>query len=152
MIKYQNYDVVFNEIPDMVSLAINITNCQNRCVGCHTSVLRQNIGIELTEEEIDRLIKINSGINCIIFMGEGNDKKLLELAKYIKNHYDIKIAIYSGRDEVEKEYFDIFDYIKIGHYEQKFGSLNDKNTNQRLYQIDSGNVIDITYKFWKILE
>ena len=64
MIKYKNYMVVFEEIPDKVTLAVNITNCQNRCVGCHSPELRENIGNELTTNEIDKMIKENDGINC----------------------------------------------------------------------------------------
>ena len=63
MIKYRDYAVVFEEMPKYLSLAINITNCQNRCIGCHTPELRENIGKELTIEELDRLINENSGIS-----------------------------------------------------------------------------------------
>ena len=36
MLKYANFDVVFQEVPDEVTLAINITNCPNQCPGCHS--------------------------------------------------------------------------------------------------------------------
>ena len=52
-----------------------------------------------------------------------------------------------------------FNYIKLGPYIEELGPLNNKNTNQRLYQVreerdettgDSyKGVTDITYKFWK---
>ena len=51
MIKYKDYYVVFEEIPDKITLAVNITNCQNRCIGCHSPELRENIGKELTTDE-----------------------------------------------------------------------------------------------------
>ena len=87
------------------------------------------------EERYHRVIVEESKTDDLYLMIEKNILKLI-----------------SKNLDLSKEYFDIFDYVKIGHYEQKFGPLNDKNTNQRLYQIDSGNVKDITYKFWKILE
>lgn len=31
MVRYHNFDIVFAEIPDETTLAINITNCPNRC-------------------------------------------------------------------------------------------------------------------------
>ena len=85
MLKFKDSYIVFEEIPDRVSLAVNITNCQNNCIGCHSPELRLNNGEELTEGIIDKLIKENYGIDCFLFMGEGKDRgRLLELAKYIK--------------------------------------------------------------------
>lgn len=150
MIKYKDSHIVFEEIPNMVSLALNITNCQNMCVGCHSPELRLNNGIELTKKEIDKLIDSNYGINCVVFMGEGKDKNtLLNLAKHIKNTYNIAVGVYSGRNSVEEEYFTIFDYIKVGEYKSEYGPLNDKNTNQRLYKISNNICEDITYLLWK---
>ena len=74
MIKYADTKVVFQEVPDKVSLAINITNCQQNCKGCHSPYLKGNIGTLMTAKSIDELIKQNEGINCVIFMGEGNDR------------------------------------------------------------------------------
>lgn len=150
MIKFKDSYIVFEEIPDRVSLAVNITNCQNNCIGCHSPELRLNNGEELTEEIIDKLINENYGIDCFLFMGEGKERgRLLELAKYIKRNYDLKVAIYSGRNDVELDFYEVFDYIKVGEYKEEFGPLNKDTTNQRLYEITSNNVIDITYKFWK---
>lgn len=149
MIKYISQDVmvVFSEIPDEITLALNISNCQNNCIGCHTSYLRENIGDELTEEVLHNLIEQNSGISCICFMGEGNDTQALKnLALYICREFpDLKVALYSGREAVEDELYDIFDYVKIGPYKKEYGPLNEKTTNQRLYK----NRVDITNKFWR---
>lgn len=150
MIKFKDSYIVFEEIPDRVSLAVNITNCQNNCIGCHSPELRLNNGEELTEGMVDKLIKENYGIDCFLFMGEGKDReRLLELAKYIKHNYNLKVAIYSGRNNVEFDFYEVFDYIKVGEYKKEFGPLNQETTNQRLYEITSNNVIDITSKFWK---
>ena len=150
MLKFKDSYIVFEEIPDRVSLAVNITNCQNNCVGCHSPELRLNNGEELTEGIIDKLIKENYGIDCFLFMGEGKDRgRLLELAKYIKHNYDLKVAIYSGRNNVESDFYEVFDYIKIGEYKEEFGPLNKKTTNQRLYEVGADGIKDITYKFWK---
>lgn len=149
MIKYIPEDllVVFEEIPDEITLAINISNCQNHCINCHSPYLRQNIGNELTEEVLHNLIEQNSGISCVCFMGEGNDcEALLNLAQYIRREFsNLKTALYSGRVAVEDEIYDYFDYVKVGPYIESLGPLNSKTTNQRLYK----NKEDITYKFWK---
>jgi anaerobic ribonucleoside-triphosphate reductase activating protein len=157
MIKYKDYYVVFEEIPDKITLAVNITNCQNRCIGCHSPELRENIGKELTTDEIDHMIKENDGINCFLFMGEGNDlETLVNLAKYIKENYQLSVALYSGREKSEYELLKTFDFIKIGPYIEKYGPLNKETTNQRLYHIkhfeDSDiefKIEDITGKFWR---
>lgn len=150
MIKYKDAYVVFEEIPEKISLAINITNCQNNCIGCHSPELRTNSGKELTNEELDKMINENYGVNCVLFMGEGKDKnRLLDIAIYAKNTYNIDIAVYSGRDEVEEEYYKVFDYVKVGRYDEKYGPLNKNTTNQRLFKIDGDNIVDITHKFWR---
>ncbi len=149
MIKYipQDTSVVFSEIPDEITLALNISNCQNCCIGCHTSYLRENIGTELTPEVLSAEIQKNSGISCVCFMGEGNDREaLINLARFIHDNYpDLKTALYSGRVAVEDDLYDVFDYIKVGPYIEALGPLNSKTTNQRLYK----NREDITYKFWR---
>ena len=151
MLKFLNTMVVFEEIPDKISLAVNMTNCQNKCVGCHSPQLRKDIGKELTEEVVDELIKENEGINCFLFMGEGNDKdSLIKMARYIKEKYaSLSLAIYSGRDNVEDDFYELFDYVKIGPYIAKFGPLNKDTTNQRLLKIEDGERKDITSMFWK---
>ena len=150
MIKYRDYFVVFEEIPNRISLALNITNCQNMCVGCHSPELRLDGGVELTNGEMDNLIEKNYGVNCVLFMGEGKDmERLLEIAQYVKNKYDIAVAVYSGRNNVEEEYYEIFDYVKVGEYKKEFGPLNSPTTNQRLYRMTEDGKEDITYLFWK---
>lgn len=57
MLKYIETAVVFSEIPDEISLDINITNCPYRCPGCHSAYLQQDIGSDLTTDKIDELIK-----------------------------------------------------------------------------------------------
>ena len=37
MLKYVNHDIVFQEFPDEVTLAINLSCCPNGCTGCHSA-------------------------------------------------------------------------------------------------------------------
>lgn len=80
-------------------------------------------------------------------MGEGKDHNgLLSLAEYLKTTYpDIARGIYSGREKVEEDIYNVFDYVKVGPYIAELGPLNKKTTNQRLYKHGE----DITYKFWE---
>lgn len=151
MLKYVDAKVVFAEVPNEVTLAINISNCPCQCKGCHSSYLAQDIGTELTFSELRRLIKHNSGISCIAFMGGDSEPKRIDaLASFVTNHYQLKVAWYSGRQELSKE-IDLqnFDFIKLGPYIEELGPLNSKNTNQRFYKVNGKELIDITSKFYK---
>lgn len=157
MLKYVDTRVVFAEIPDEITLAVNISNCPCKCEGCHSSYLAEDIGEVLIEKKIDELITRNRGISCIALMGGDSDyQELNRLAHYIREHWDIKIAWYSGRQELDKN-IDLanFDYIKLGPYIKSFGPLNSKTTNQRFYTIvydpvdEDYSMVDITHKFWK---
>ena len=151
MLKYLNTQVTFAEVPDEITLCINITGCKNGCKNCHSSYLAQDIGTELTFSELRRLIKHNSGISCIAFMGGDSEPKRIDaLASFVTNHYQLKVAWYSGRQELSKE-IDLqnFDFIKLGSYKEEFGPLNSKTTNQRFYKVSDGELVNITSKFWK---
>lgn len=141
--------VVMEEIPGKVTLAIDISNCRGNCIGCHSPFLKLDIGEELTEEVIDALVEDNFGINCFLFMGEGRDhKRLMELARYVKEKHHLEIGLYSGRQEVEDGIWDLFDYVKVGPYLPEKGPLTKKTTNQRLYHITEKGREDITARFW----
>lgn len=150
MLKYVGYYVVFREIPDEISLAINITNCPIRCVDCHSKKLWEDIGNELNWDELQGLISENPGITCVLFMGgDANLYEVEELAKLIRQNYNLKIALYSGnRMNVIRKvlHFRYFDYIKTGPFIKERGPLNSKNTNQRLYKVVR-NFLD-----WKYLK
>jgi len=144
------------EIPDKVSLAVEVTCCQQRCPGCHSSFLREDIGDELDEAAIDGLLSDNFGVNCFLFLGEGNDAgRLLELARHVRDRHGIPVAVYSGRRQVEEEFYRVFDYVKVGPYNALRGPLNSSTTNQRLYKVThlSSAAVeymteDITWRFW----
>ncbi len=154
MLKYVNTGIVFQEIPDEVTLAINISNCPCHCPGCHSKYLWEDIGLPLNVEAIDDFVETyGTDITCIAFMGGDADAKgVAMLAQYIREEHPIfKVAWYSGRlripSSVDKS---IFDYIKIGPYIRHLGPLKQPTTNQRLYrQRDDGSFEDITYRFWK---
>jgi len=154
MLKYVNTAVVFQEIPDEVTLAINIANCPCRCPGCHSQYLWEDIGIPLDTAAIDAFVgKFMPDITCIAMMGGDADPKGVNLlAQYIHEEYpQLKVAWYSGRLRVPPVVCKAdFDYIKIGPFIRHLGPLNQRTTNQRMYRRkDNGEFEDITYRFWK---
>ena len=160
MVKYYNAMVVFEEIPDEITLAINITNCPCHCKGCHSEFLWEDKGILLTSEELDLLIDKNDGITTVCFMGGDAEPEVINvLAEYVHEIKHLKVGWYSGRDSYYKNInFNYFDYIKLGHYDENLGGLNKETTNQRLFKITHEKLEDgvkklsfedITSKFWK---
>lgn len=162
MLKYVNTDVVFQEIPNETTLAINISNCPCHCKGCHSSYLAGDIGTELTAHSLLELLKKNKGITCVAMMGGDSEPQEVEyFSELVKNIAGLRYAWYSGRQELPKN-IDIskFNYIKLGPYIEELGGLKSPTTNQRLYEVkmckeldEKGNPIygleDITEVFWK---
>lgn len=154
MLRYTEAEITFAEIPDEISLCINISNCPCHCEGCHSSYLAQDIGKELNEDELTHLIDRNKGISCVAFMGgDASPHEIHTLAMYIREHYpNLKIAWYSGREQIHIRAalnLQNYDYIKIGPYMPDRGPLNNPNTNQKFFKITNGELENITYKFWK---
>ncbi len=155
MLKYVNTDVVFQEIPDEVTLAINISNCPCRCPGCHSKFLWGDAGQLLDEKAIDAFInEFGNDISCLAFMGGDSEPSEVDrLAAYIRKTYpDKKTAWYTGRTLISKQINRAnFDYIKVGPYIAHLGSLKSKTTNQRLFRLDhkKREMVDITSRFWK---
>jgi anaerobic ribonucleoside-triphosphate reductase activating protein len=154
MLKYVNSDVVFQEIPDEVTLAINISNCPCRCPGCHSRYLWEDVGLPLNTEAIDDFVEeYGDDITCFAFMGGDSDPKGVNiLAQYIHEEYpQFKVAWYSGKTVISAAVNRAdFDYIKIGPFIRHLGPLKSPTTNQRLYrQNDQGEFEDITHRFWK---
>ena len=154
MLKYVNTDVVFQEIPDETTLAVNISNCPCRCPGCHSRYLWEDIGLPLDVNAIDDFMsRVGDDITCMAFMGgDAEPVEVNRLAQYIHETYpQLKVAWYSGRIRIPAAITKTdFDYIKIGPFIRHLGPLKQPTTNQRLYRIeDDGMMTDITSRFWK---
>lgn len=152
--KYVDTQVVFREVPDELTLAINISGCPVKCPGCHSSYLAQDIGEILDEESLQNLIDANPGITCVSFMGGDADPAYVShLADRVKE-IGLKTCWYSGRDlTLAQPVIPSLDFIKVGPYIDEFGPLDFETTNQRFYHIEhtaNGPVLtDWTEKFRK---
>ena len=152
MLKYVNTMVTFSEVPDEISLCIEISNCPCHCEGCHSPYLAEDIGEPLDLQHLTNLIDSNKGITCVCIMGgDANPSKVDDIAQDIKEYYhNLKVGWYSGRQELSKDIeLSNFDFIKLGPYKEEFGPLNSRTTNQRFYKVSDGELINITSKFWK---
>ncbi len=153
--KYVNTDIVFQEIPNEVTLAVNVSNCPCRCPGCHSKYLWADIGEELNEAALDNFVEeYKTEITCISFMGgDAEPQEVNRLATYLHFRFPkLKVAWYTGRTLINRAIDKRqFDYIKVGPYIAHLGPLNNPKTNQRLYKIDreTQEESDITHLFWK---
>ena len=157
MLKYVDTKVVFQEVPNEITLAIDISNCPCHCEGCHSPYLADDIGEPLDLQHLTDLIDSNRGISCVCIMGgDANPSEVDDIAQDIKEYYpELKIAWCSGRQELSKDInLENFDYVKLGPYIKDKGPLNSPTTNQRFYKIIHTSVpstllVDQTHLFWK---
>ena len=165
--KVASFDIVFQEIPGEVTLALNLSGCPCHCPGCHSPHLWEDIGEPLNAELLDGLIaRYGSMITCVCFMGGDQDpEEVARWATYVKSeigNLKLKTAWYSGRQQssiIDKSSINStssivqssipFDYVKLGPYIDSLGGLKSPTTNQRLYKRVGDSWEDITSSFWR---
>ena len=147
MLKVASFDIVFQEIPGEVTLALNLSNCPCHCPGGHSPHLAEDIGEPLTDDLLDGLLaRYGSMITCVAFMGGDSDPdEVVRWAEYVR---PLKTAWYSGRTSFPRNPRAL-DYLKLGPYIESLGGLKSPNTNQRLYKRVGDEWQDITSSFWK---
>ena len=145
--KVASFDIVFQEIPGEVTLALNLSNCPCHCPGCHSQHLAEDIGEPVTEDLLDSLTGRYKGlITCVAFMGgDADPEEVVRWAEYVR---PLKTAWYSGRMNMPKNE-KAFDYVKLGPYIESLGGLKSPTTNQRFYKREDDTWIDITSVFQK---
>lgn len=155
MLKYADTQIVFREVPDEITLAINISNCPCHCEFCHSPYLAKDVGEDLTQKALEKLIQDHDAITCVAFMGGDSEPELVNLLAEVVRKAGLKVCWYSGRQELsDKINLANFDFIKLGPYIEALGPLDKPTTNQRFYIITHNSLgihtmIDKTYKFWK---
>lgn len=133
MLFYSSPQVVLQEVPGEISLALSISGCPLRCKGCHSAHTRDpEFGHELTVEKLQELISKHKHITCVLFYGgEWNTPYLKELIKVVKK-YNLRVCLYTGLelDEIDASLLELLDFIKVGRYIEKYGGLDSPSTNQ----------------------
>ncbi len=152
MLRYADYDIVFQEIPDEVTLAVNLSGCPNRCPGCHSPQLQQPVGEELTEEVLRTLLaRYRTSVTCVCLMGgDGDPQGVARLAAFLRAEYPgLRTGWYSGRAALPEGFpAEVLDYLKLGPYIEALGGLKSPVTNQRFYRIATdGTRSDLTARF-----
>jgi len=154
MLRSAGFDIVFREIPDETTLAVDIAGCPFRCPGCHSPYLQADGGEPLDEAAVETMARTYEGeITCFAFMGgDAEPGAVGRLARFLKARFpDIKTAWYSGRERFDDaEVLSALDYLKLGPYRRELGGLDSPSTNQRLYRLHpDGTREDLTSRFWR---
>lgn len=151
MLKVYNYDIVFQEVPNEVSLVLNISNCPYHCDGCHSKFLWDDVGVSLFHILKDLLSKYSSLITCVCFMGGDQDKNELISALGSVKKYGLKTCLYTGCDNLDelKIFLPYLDFMKYGSYKDEFGGLDSEKTNQVFLAKKNNEWIDTTFLFKK---
>ena len=151
---FSNPQIVLQEVPDELSLAISISGCNLACKGCHSSeTWDKSYGSELTDTVLRNLLAKHKHISCLlIYDGMHNVDRLIELLLIAKS-FNLKTAMYTGLDVLEPELVNLLDYYKLGKYDKQLGGLSSATTNQRLYKAIQPNILhqyDFQSKRWNI--
>lgn len=153
MLRYANYDIVFQEFPDEVALAVNLTGCPCHCPGCHSQYLWNDAGEVLDFERLLQLVDhYGGGITCVGLMGgdAAPDEVLSLLDQLREARPKLRTGWYSGRQDLPVAFnpHHAPDYVKLGPWREELGPLSAETTNQRMYRYHSnGSREDITDKF-----
>jgi len=138
MLYYSYPQVVLQEVPDEISLALSMSGCGLHCKGCHSQeTWKSTFGEPLTVVELNRLLRKHKHITCVLFYGgEWQPKELIRLLKIVKDR-GLNTCLYTGLnyEEVPKEIIGYLDYIKVGRYVEELGGLDSPTTNQRFIDL-----------------
>lgn len=144
--RYSDVQVVFKEIPNEISLAIQVTDCLYNSIDCHpanSSTL--DAGEELSFYKLNRLIQQSIGhITCVLFLGGESEHDSLVARLKLIHSYGLKTALYSNLElnQISEELLNHLDYLKYGRYNKDLGALNSPLTNQRLINIKSKEILN----------
>lgn len=144
---FSNPQIVLQEVPDEISLALSISGCNLACKGCHSSETWDKFyGSELTDTVLHDLLTKHKHITCLlIYDGKHNVDRLIEILVIAKS-FNLKTAMYTGLDVLEPELLAMLDYYKLGKYDKNLGGLSSQITNQRLYKSLNNKMLFYDFK------
>jgi len=136
--------VVFQEVPDEISLCFSITGCKVGCKGCHSTELWQaSNGIALTNQTFIQWLKKYQGlISCVVFFGgEWQPSALIEKLIIAKN-FGLKTCLYSGEKHIDINISQHLNFLKTGKWQPELGGLDSSTTNQVFRDLTTGEKLN----------
>ena len=149
-IRFTREEIVWQEVPDEVSLAFLISGCPLRCPGCHSSdSWRVGNGRELDEAYLrSRLQRYQGLLTCGLFLGgEWLPERLLPLLRLVRGT-GLNTCLYTGyeRDELPPALLPELTYLKTGRWQPSLGGLEQVGTNQRFTDLRTGEVLNHLFR------
>ena len=142
-LKYLGYAIALQEVPNEISLVINVSGCPHKCEGCHSQYLWEYDGNILIDDFVELLSKYKGMITCVCFMGgEQNIDELYSYLMFIKS-IGLKTCLYSGCTSLNdvEELLPFLDWVKIGRYIESLTTDNNiqygiklATSNQHIYK------------------
>ena len=142
-LKYLGYSIALQEVPNEISLVINVSGCPHKCEGCHSQYLWEYEGNYISEDFNNILNFYDGMITCVCFMGgEQNINELCGYLKYIKD-YGLKTCLYSGCDSIDNVQLLLpyLDWVKVGRYDESIRTDDNiqygiklATSNQKIYK------------------
>lgn len=145
--RYAFTDVVFQEVPDEISLLFFICGCPHRCPGCHSASLwREEQGLELSADVYCAWLDRYQGlVSCILFFGgEWWPDELIQLLKLAQSR-GFKTCLYTGLNAVSPELQQHLNYLKTGPWMARLGGLDQPGSNQKFISLDTGEVLNARF-------
>ena len=154
MLRYSDYDIVLQEVPNEISLCFTLTGCPLACKGCHSEYIwNPDFGEPLTADLLEKLIdRYDEAISCVLFMGgEWRAEELLQFVRIAKAK-KLKTALYTGLNmkQMERKHSELLselDYIKTGKWIPSLGGLDSKATKQVFTDLKTRKTLN--HYFWK---
>ncbi|KYG64520.1 anaerobic ribonucleoside-triphosphate reductase activating protein [Bdellovibrio bacteriovorus] len=138
------YDIVFQEVPDQISLAFYVCGCPLKCPGCHSPELwTEKTGSPLTVELLQQLLmEYKNKITCVLFLGgEWHAKDLISFLTLCQQQ-GLLTALYTGLDDVPSSLKDHLDFLKVGPWRAELGGLNSPTTNQKFIDLKTQQTLN----------
>ena len=126
--------IVFQEVPNEISLSFLIAWCPLKCEGCHSKdkIEWKELTIQGLE---DNIIKNKNFISCVLFLGwEWEKENLIQMLKICKEHWK-KTCLYTWLLDVSNEIKENLDYLKVWPYIKMLWWLDSEKTNQKIYNV-----------------
>ncbi len=139
--------IVFQEVPNEISLCFSITGCKIGCKGCHSIELwNEKNGILLSKHNyICWLKKYSNLITCVIFFGgEWQPNALIEKLLIAKK-LGLKTCLYSGEKYIDINISQHLTYLKTGAWQEKLGGLERPLTNQIFREMIGGKKLNYLF-------
>ncbi len=136
--------IVFQEVPNEISLCFSITGCKVGCKGCHSTELwHEQNGMALTKQNFIQWLKKYQGlISCVVFFGgEWQPKALIEKLQIAKS-YGLKTCLYSGEKHIDISISQHLNFLKTGAWHEVLGGLESPKTNQVFRNVITGEKLN----------